>query len=113
MKIFSSRFSISLAIILIFQNLSPVTAYAADVPEKFDFRGSGYGHGVGMSQVGAFGMAREGKTATEILTHYYSGVEIAPVDDSAFLRINVADKIQSVTFNLCELLRDFPTQRKW
>jgi SpoIID/LytB domain protein len=89
MKIFSSRFSISLAIVLIFQNLSPVSAYAADVPEKFDFRGSGYGHGVGMSQVGAFGMAREGKTATEILTHYYSGVEVAPVDDSAFLRINI------------------------
>jgi SpoIID/LytB domain protein len=52
-----------------------------------------------MSQVGAFGMAREGKTATEILTHYYSGVEVAPVDDSAFLRINIADKIQSVTFS--------------
>jgi SpoIID/LytB domain protein len=69
------------------------------VPEKFDFRGSGYGHGVGMSQVGAYGMAREGKTATEILTHYYSGVEVAPVDDSAFLRINIADKIQSVTFS--------------
>jgi SpoIID/LytB domain protein len=51
-----------------------------------------------MSQVGAYGMAREGKTATEILTHYYSGVEVAPVDDSAFLRINIADKIQSVTF---------------
>lgn len=33
------------------------------------------------------------------MTHYYSGVEIAPVDDSAFLRINVADKIQSVTFS--------------
>ena len=98
MKIFNSRFSISLAVILIFQNLSPMPAYAADVPEKFDFRGSGYGHGVGMSQVGAFGMAREGKSAAEILTHYYSGVEIAPVDDSAFLRINVADKIQSVTF---------------
>ena len=99
MKIFSSRFSISLAIVLIFQNLSPVSAYGADVPEKFDFRGSGYGHGVGMSQVGAVGMAREGKTATEILTHYYSGVEVAPVDDSAFLRINIADKIQSVTFS--------------
>lgn len=108
MKIFSSRFSISLVILLIFQNLSPVSAYAADVPEKFDFRGSGYGHGVGMSQVGAFGMAREGKTATEILTHYYSGVEVAPVDDSAFLRINIADKIQSVTFST-ESLSSVPT----
>ena len=98
MKIFSSRFSISLAFILIFQTLSSAPSHATEVPEKFDFRGSGYGHGVGMSQVGAYGMAREGKTATEILTHYYSGVEVAPVDDSAFLRINIADKIQSVTF---------------
>jgi SpoIID/LytB domain protein len=99
MKIFSSRFSISLAFILIFQTLSSAPSHATEVPEKFDFRGSGYGHGVGMSQVGAYGMAREGKTATEILTHYYSGVEVAPVDDSAFLRINIADKIQSVTFS--------------
>jgi SpoIID/LytB domain protein len=98
MKIFSSRFSISLIFLLIFQTLSQTPSYATEVPEKFDFRGSGYGHGVGMSQVGAYGMAREGKTATEILTHYYSGVEVAPVDDSAFLRINIADKIQSVTF---------------
>ncbi len=98
MKIFSSRFSISLAVILIFQTLSPAASYATDLPEKFDFRGSGYGHGVGMSQIGALGMAREGKSATEILTHYYSGVEVAPVDDSAFLRINIADKIQSVSF---------------
>lgn len=98
MKIFSSRFSIASVFLLIFQTLSPVASFATDLPEKFDFRGSGYGHGVGMSQIGAFGMAREGKTATEILTHYYSGVEVAPVDDSAFLRINIADKIQSVTF---------------
>ena len=98
MKIFSSRFSFTLTFFLIFQTLSPVASFATDLPEKFDFRGSGYGHGVGMSQVGAFGMAREGKTATEILNHYYSGVEVAPVDDSAFLRINIADKIQSVTF---------------
>jgi len=92
------RFSIALVFLLIFQTFSPAASFAVDLPQKFDFRGSGYGHGVGMSQIGAFGMAREGKTATEILNHYYSGVEVAPVDDSAFLRINVADKIQSVTF---------------
>ena len=34
----------------------------------------GNGHSVGMSQWGANGMAREGKTATQILKHYYSGV---------------------------------------
>lgn len=36
----------------------------------------GYGHGVGMSQWGANGMAKEGKTAEEIVRYYYKGVEI-------------------------------------
>lgn len=35
----------------------------------------GYGHGVGMSQFGARGMALEGKTAEEIVTWYYTGCE--------------------------------------
>ena len=34
----------------------------------------GYGHGVGMSQWGANGMAQEGHTATQILKHYYTGI---------------------------------------
>lgn len=36
----------------------------------------GYGHGVGMSQYGAEGMAKEGYKYTDILKHYYSGVTI-------------------------------------
>ncbi len=36
----------------------------------------GYGHGVGMSQSGANGMAQEGKNYREILKHYYTGIEI-------------------------------------
>jgi SpoIID/LytB domain protein len=39
-------------------------------------RGRGWGHGVGMSQWGAYGMAREGASYGEILEHYYTGVEI-------------------------------------
>lgn len=42
----------------------------------FTFDTVGYGHGVGMSQYGADFLARQGKTYTEILKHYYSGVEI-------------------------------------
>lgn len=38
---------------------------------------TGYGHGVGMSQYGANGMAAEGKGYQEIVKHYYQGVEIA------------------------------------
>lgn len=36
----------------------------------------GFGHGVGMSQFGANGMAKQGKTYEEIVQHYYSGVQI-------------------------------------
>ncbi|NPV69720.1 MAG: stage II sporulation protein D [Firmicutes bacterium] len=36
----------------------------------------GKGHGVGMCQYGADGLAREGKTFSQILAHYYSGVEV-------------------------------------
>ncbi|HZG87359.1 stage II sporulation protein D [Paenibacillus sp.] len=46
-----------------------------------EFRTEGYGHGVGMSQWGANGMAKQGKTAEEILLHYYTGVKIEPLDD--------------------------------
>ena len=36
----------------------------------------GYGHGVGMSQYGALGMAKEGYTYEEILSHYYTNAKI-------------------------------------
>lgn len=40
------------------------------------FMGRGWGHGVGMSQVGAYGLARMGWTFDEILKYYYTGVEL-------------------------------------
>jgi stage II sporulation protein D len=43
---------------------------------SFTFHGRGYGHGVGLCQVGAFGMARAGRGYEEILKTYYQGVEI-------------------------------------
>jgi stage II sporulation protein D len=42
----------------------------------------GNGHGVGMSQWGANGMAEKGSDYKEILKHYYTGVEILPIDNS-------------------------------
>lgn len=42
----------------------------------FTFRGAGFGHGVGMCQTGAMGMAAQGKSFRDILGHYYSGIEI-------------------------------------
>ena len=42
----------------------------------FLLEGRGQGHGAGLCQWGAAGLAREGKTYREILAHYYPGVEI-------------------------------------
>jgi stage II sporulation protein D len=50
-------------------------------PPVFIFTGRGWGHGVGLSQYGALGYARQGAGFEEILTHYYQGTELtqAPV----------------------------------
>jgi stage II sporulation protein D len=42
----------------------------------FVFTGKGSGHGVGMSQYGAYGLSEKGKDYEQILRHYYKGVEI-------------------------------------
>jgi len=42
----------------------------------FVFTGRGWGHGVGMCQVGAYGLARQGWTSEQILKAYYSGIEL-------------------------------------
>ncbi|HEX8207788.1 MAG TPA: SpoIID/LytB domain-containing protein [Solirubrobacteraceae bacterium] len=42
-------------------------------------RGAGFGHGVGMSQYGAYGMAQQGAGYRRILGHYYRGTAIANV----------------------------------
>ena len=44
---------------------------------KWTFTSKGWGHGVGMSQHGAYGMALEGKTYNQILLHYYPGTKLA------------------------------------
>jgi len=44
--------------------------------ESFIFSGKGWGHGVGLCQVGSYGMALRGKKYDEILKHYYTGIEL-------------------------------------
>jgi stage II sporulation protein D len=43
------------------------------------FSGKGWGHGVGLCQVGAFGMAARGAGFHEILRHYYTGIDLSKV----------------------------------
>jgi len=44
---------------------------------RFVFTGNGWGHGVGLCQLGASGMARDGASFEDILKHYYTGVSVA------------------------------------
>ena len=44
--------------------------------DTITFHVTGYGHGVGMSQYGANSLAKEGRTCTEILAHYFTGTTV-------------------------------------
>jgi SpoIID/LytB domain protein len=47
--------------------------------ERFIFHGAGWGHGVGLCQIGAAVMATRGFSASEILNHYFRGVKIKKI----------------------------------
>ena len=87
----------ALSVALVITLLAPV-AVADGVPKSFSFTGAGYGHGVGMSQVGARGMALEGKSAAEIIQYFYTGVDLTPFPDNGSLRVNIGHLL--TTFGL-------------
>lgn len=55
--------------------VKPITGEGGRL-EGFELAGAGWGHGVGLCQMGARGMARAGKGHQEILEHYYAGTHI-------------------------------------
>ena len=46
------------------------------LPTRFTLHGAGWGHGVGLCQIGAAVMAAQGKKAEEIVLHYISGASL-------------------------------------
>ncbi len=60
--------------------LRSISCKIAPMGDKWVFlSGRGYGHGVGLCQCGAEGMARQGKKSHDILSHYYPGAKFARV----------------------------------
>lgn len=53
-----------------------IIPYEVGTPTEYIFQGTGYGHGVGMSQYGAKGMAENGYNFEQILTHYFQGTKL-------------------------------------
>ena len=91
----SMRMSKQLLVLIIFVTAFTTSASAQELPTEFIFRGSGYGHGVGMSQMGARSMALAGKSSTEILQYFYKNVLVEPLDDSKILRVNIGHLLSS------------------
>ena len=54
---------------------------------SFRFDGGGWGHGVGLSQYGAYGMAQNGASAGQILTKYYQGIDLRQLAQPNDVRI--------------------------
>jgi stage II sporulation protein D len=71
-----------------------VLATSADARTLFVIHGKGWGHGVGMSQWGAYGMARHGATWQQTLDHYYANTTIG--QRQATIRVLLADGRSSV-----------------
>lgn len=80
---------------VLFLTWLPQTASGSEVPAKFSFTGSGYGHGVGMSQIGARAKALAGESATAILNYYYSGTLVETATDTQILRVNIGHLLTS------------------
>ena len=72
----------------------------AKAETTYTFEGNGFGHGVGLSQIGAKAMALEGKSAEEILKYYYTGVEVEPFPDWFDVRVNIGTKLNAASIRL-------------
>src|SRR3954451_13883466 len=65
--------------------LVPVSAARASV--SWVVTGHGFGHGVGMSQYGAYGYAKHGKGYPFILAHYYRGTTVGELQGARVVRV--------------------------
>jgi stage II sporulation protein D len=88
------RFRLPMAL-LCFLLLAP----SARASVSWEIRGHGFGHGVGMSQYGAFGYAQHGKGYRFILAHYYSGTEIGTLSGANVVRVLVGVESGDIGFS--------------
>jgi stage II sporulation protein D len=73
----------------------PAGAHAAT---RFTIRGAGFGHGVGMSQYGAYGYALHGWSYDQILGHYYTGTTLGTAR-STTVRVLLQGSVSSSSFS--------------
>ncbi|CAN5519641.1 hypothetical protein BH24ACT7_BH24ACT7_13830 [soil metagenome] len=101
----------ALALSLLVSTLVTTPAPATAAPGDVVVDGSGWGHGVGMSQYGAYGMAKEGYTHGEILAHYYQGSGLTKLgteglDLSPPIWVNLEMDFSSITLRVDAIVGD-------
>lgn len=98
-----------LAIFLLAASLASAFLLTTSAPSlatggTIDFDGAGWGHGVGMSQYGAYARAQDGQDYVEILAAYYEGAEIEQLAATGAasdpLFVNVASDITGTTLSV-------------
>jgi len=93
----TARITLVAALLALVAFALPV-ASAAGAKRVLWIRGAGYGHGVGMSQYGAYGYALNGFDHRFILAHYYEGTELTATAPSREIRVLLQAGRPSVSF---------------
>jgi stage II sporulation protein D len=86
-----------LVIALTLAAIAAALSLPAGAAGKWVVPGKGYGHGVGMSQYGAYGFAKKGRSYKKILGHYYKGVEIRQAETRS-VRVLLTTGLGSLLF---------------
>ena len=92
---------LALVLALVLQVAAP-----ANAARKVVITGGGWGHGLGLSQWGAYGRALNGDTATQILKHYYTGVEVKTLDLPSTVRVGLLQARSSISFGARPVTKD-------
>lgn len=79
--------------------LAMLAVPASAASPVFVVTGRGWGHGIGMSQYGAHGYARQGWTHRAILAHYYTGAVLSSASTSDLVQVLLASGQPSVSFS--------------
>src|ERR1700745_3542675 len=73
-------------------------APSAHAASRLVIRGAGFGHGIGMSQYGAYGLALQGVGYQAILGRYYTGTQLAQVASEPEVRVLLQGGQRKYTF---------------
>src|SRR3954466_355135 len=75
------------------------SAPSAHAASRLVIRGAGFGHGIGMSQYGAYGLSLQGVGYQAILARYYTGTQLAQVAAEPEVRVLLQSGQRKVTFS--------------